>query len=121
MGLIREALEEHEVQGELLVVTDGERAIQMIRDIESQRVACPDLFIVDLNLPKKPGREVLECAHLSEKCRRSPIVVLSSSDSSRDREDALRLGVSRYISKPSRLDEVLGLGAIFKALLAGSP
>ena len=72
-------------------------------------------IIIDLNLPKKPGREVLERMRLSERCRYVPVVILSSSDAERDRADAARWAAS--IRKPSRLDEFLKLGAIFKAAL----
>ena len=119
-GLVRKALEENGIEGELTVLSDGKEAIQVIQKIESQQVPCPDLFILDLNLPKKPGREVLERVRQSEKCRETPVAVLTSSDSVRDREDAARLGASRYLRKPSRLEEFIGLGAIFKAMLAGS-
>jgi DNA-binding response OmpR family regulator len=58
-GIVREALEEHGVEGELTVLIDGEMAIQFVQDIDSQLLTSPDLIIVDLNLPRKPGREVL--------------------------------------------------------------
>jgi len=118
--LVREALEEHGVEGELLVATDGEIALRIVQDIEADVTSCPDLFIVDLNIPKKPGREVAKRVRQSERCKQSPLVILSSSDSLRDKEDARRLGVSEYLRKPSRLDEFLGLGAIFKAILGRS-
>lgn len=117
VGLVREALEEHGVEGELLVLNDGEEAIQVIENIAAMPANSPNLLIVDLNLPKKPGREVLEQVHLKWRSGRTPIVALSSSDSQRDRDDAFRLGVSRYIRKPSHLDEFVGLGAIFKEML----
>lgn len=120
VGLVREALEEHGVEGQLMVVTDGQQAIRVIEDIESQWVPCPNLFIIDLSLPKHPGREVLESLRRSPKCSQAPVAVLSSSDSQRDRKDADRLGVSRYIRKPSRLEEFIGLGAIFSEMLGGS-
>jgi DNA-binding response OmpR family regulator len=47
-----------------------------------------------------------------------PVVVLSSSDAERDKADAARLGASQYVRKPSRLDEFMKLGAIFKKVLA---
>ena len=119
-GLVREALEDYGVEGELLVLLDGEKAIQFIQNIDSQRLTCPDLFIVDLNLPKKPGREVLKCIRLSARCHQSPVVILSSSEAQQDIADAERLGVSRYIRKPLLLEEFIGLGATFKALLGGS-
>lgn len=118
--LVREALEEHGVEGELFVATDGEMAMKAIQDIEADLMNCPDLFIVDLNIPRKPGREVVERMRRSERCKQSPLVILSSSDSARDKEDARRLGVSEYLRKPSRLHEFLSLGAIFKGILGRS-
>ena len=115
--LVREALEEHGVEGELLVVRDGETALGLIQEIESEALKCPDLFIVDLNIPKKPGREVIEHMRQSATFDQALIAVLSSSASARDQEDARRLRVTRYIRKPSRLDEFLSLGAVFKAML----
>jgi CheY-like chemotaxis protein len=119
-GLVREALVEHGVEGELIVVTDGELAIQFLQDLESQPVPLPDLFIIDLNLPKRPGREVLERMREGVKCRRVPVVILTSSDAQRDRNDVEQLGIGRYILKPSRLDDFLALGAIFKSMMGDS-
>ena len=119
-GLVREALEEHGVEGELVVLTDGESAIRFIRALDAQSIACPDLVIIDLNLPKRPGRDVLECVRQSVWCGHVPVVILSSSDAKEDRAETLRLGASRYIRKPSRLEEFMSLGAIFKAMLEGS-
>lgn len=116
-GLVREALEEHGVQGELLVISDGDWAIRFIRALETQPRECPDLVIVDLNLPKRPGREVLEVMRQSEKCRDVSVVVLSSSDAPQDQADAFRLGATKYIRKPLRLDEFLKLGATFREIL----
>jgi CheY-like chemotaxis protein len=119
-GLVREALEEHGVEGELTVVIDGEAAIELIEDIDSQRLTCPDLIIVDLNLPKKPGREVLECIGRSLICRQAQVVILTSSDAYEDQQNAMRLGVSRYLRKPSRLGDFISLGAVFKAIIENS-
>ncbi len=116
-GLVRRALEEHGVEGELIVIEDGAKAIEFIQALDDQAAPCPNLAIVDLNLPKKPGREVLERMRLSDRCRHIPVVILSSSDAERDKADAVRLGASRYIRKPSNLDEFLNLGLIFKAAL----
>lgn len=115
--LVREALLEHEVEGELIVLTNGESAIEFFRSLDAQRAECPSLVILDLNLPKRHGLEVLEFARQSASCRRAPVVILSSSDSLEDRTGATRRGASRYIRKPSRLQEFMNLGAIFKAML----
>ncbi len=119
-GLVREGLQEHGVEGELIVVLDGEAAILFIQEIDSQAANCPHLIIVDLNLPKKPGREVLECIRRSVNCRGIPVAILTSSDAQEDRQDALRLGVSRYLRKPSSLHDFISLGALFKAMIESS-
>ena len=120
VGLVRKALEEHRVEGDLVVVADGETAIQLIEDLEAQLMECPNLAIVDLNLPRKSGRAVLERMRRTEICSAIPVVILSSSDAQQDRSDAERLGANRYVRKPSTLDEFLNLGAIFKATLSQS-
>jgi CheY-like chemotaxis protein len=117
-GLVRLALEEHGVEGELIIIPDGEIAISFIQALDIDGTRCPDLAIVDLNLPKKPGREVLERMRLSQRCRHIPVVILSSSDAQQDKADAARFGASQYIRKPSKLEEFLSLGLIFKAALA---
>jgi DNA-binding response OmpR family regulator len=118
--LIREALEQHGIDGELIVLSDGEAAVHFIESLDAQRAECPDLVILDLNLPKKTGREVLECVRQSVTCRRAPVAILSSSDTADDRAETTRLGASRYIRKPMRLREFLSLGAIFKTMLGRS-
>jgi chemotaxis family two-component system response regulator Rcp1 len=115
--LVRRALEEHGVEGEMAIFIDGENAIAFIEAMDSGSIACPDLVIIDLNLPKRPGREVLECMRLSERCSKVPVVILSSSDADEDKADAGRLGASCYLRKPLHLDEFLSLGAVFKATI----
>jgi chemotaxis family two-component system response regulator Rcp1 len=101
-------------------VLDGETAIQFIQEIDSQPLTCPDLIIVDWNLPKKPGRDVLECIRRSIICSEAPVAILTSSDAHEDKQDAMRLGASRYFKKPSRLSDFISLGAVFKAILESS-
>ena len=101
----------------MIVLSDGEKGIQFIQAVDAEPMECPHLVIVDLNLPKKSGREVLESMRRSQRCGHLPVIVLSSSDAQQDRNDADRLGASLYIRKPLRLDEFLSLGAIFKKIL----
>jgi DNA-binding response OmpR family regulator len=115
--LVREALLEHQVEGELIVLTNGETAIEFIRSLDAERAECPGLVILDLNLPKRHGLEVLEFVRQSASCHRAQVVILSSSDSLKDRSEATRLGASGYLRKPSRLQEFMSLGAVFKAML----
>ena len=119
--LVREALEEYRVIGELVVFHDGAKAIQFIDEVESGSGPCPDLMIVDLNLPKCPGREILESRNRSEILCNVPVIVLSSSDAVQDRAETSRLGASLYLRKPLRLDDFLRLGATFREMLGLPP
>ena len=115
--LVRKALEEYGVAGELTLLMDGEAAIRFVGHRDRALSRRPDLVIIDLNVPKKDGRLVLECVRNTEWCRTAPVVILSSSDAQQDRDDTARLGASRYIRKPSRLDDFLELGAIFGSIM----
>jgi DNA-binding response OmpR family regulator len=118
VNLIREALQEHGVEGELLVASDGDKAMRFIEALDAKpEIACPDLIIIDLNLPKTPGTEVLKRMRQLDRCRDVPVVILSSSDAAHDKANAAQLGASRYLRKPLRLQEFLSLGAVFKALM----
>jgi CheY-like chemotaxis protein len=115
--LVREALENSVIACELVVISNGERALQFIEGIDSGSGPCPQLAIVDLNLPKKTGAEVVKRMRASAKCKDVPVVVLTSSNNQIDRENAKRLGISRYIVKSGRLSEILKLGSVFRDLL----
>ena len=119
-SLVRKALETHNVQGEITVVTDGDSAIRFIDNVDSDIVECPDLAIIDLNLPKRSGLEVLEFLRRSAKCGKMPIVILSSSDAQTDKAEAARLRASLYIKKPMRLEQFLNVGAELRLMLGGS-
>jgi CheY-like chemotaxis protein len=117
--LVREALIEHEVNAELTLITDGERAIQFIAQLQNSDDPCPHLAIVDLKLPRRPGAEVLKALRQSEKCRTVHVIMLSSSNAQEDRDEASRLGATQYICKPSHLDEFMNLGKVFRNVLDG--
>lgn len=108
-GLVREALQEHGVTGELIVISDGDEAIGFIAALEAQPVPCPDLVIIDLNL--------LKAMRQSGKCGRATTLIFSSSDVESDKIEAKRLGANRYLRKPLRLEEFFNLGAVFREML----
>lgn len=114
---MREALEAHGVEGELIIVGDGDKAVRYIHSFDITERECPDLVIIDLNLPKRPGREVLQTLRRSIKCRTAVAVILSSSDAQQDRAESMALGASHYIRKPILLREFLNLGAVLKTML----
>lgn len=116
--LIREALKEHGVKCPIRLASDGKDVLRMISPQESPAEA-PDfgLIILDLNLPRHDGIEILQRLRQNERFAHVPVVVLTSSDSPRDRLMATQLGAARFLRKPSNLEQFLSLGAVFKELL----
>jgi DNA-binding response OmpR family regulator len=100
------------------VVYDGEKAIRFIENAEKDESApCPKLLLLDLNLPRKNGIEILERLRRSDKCGNIPVIVVTSSDSQQDRDDAARLGATRYFRKPHDFDEFVKLGEVVRQVL----
>lgn len=117
VSLIRLALAERGVALEVVVQADGEKAMEFLGEVDAGRRECPALVVLDLNLPRIGGREVLERIRCSPACGRIPVVVFSSSDSARDRHEAEGLGASLYLKKPSNLDDFLAVGTLLKGLI----
>lgn len=118
--LIREALKEHGVECSLQVAADGKEVLSLISGDEP---GAEDfgLIILDLNLPRHDGIEILERLRESTRLAHVPVVVLTSSDSPQDRLVATHLGARRYLRKPSSLEQFLDLGAVFRDLLSQKP
>jgi two-component system, chemotaxis family, response regulator Rcp1 len=118
--LVAEALAEAALECGLSIVRDGLQAIAFIERLDADpSTRCPDLVLLDLNLPKVGGVEVLCRVRLSPRCRDAKVVVISSSDTPVDRERSLRLGASEYFHKPSSLKQFMELGPKVRALLEG--
>jgi CheY-like chemotaxis protein len=116
--LIREALEEHGLRGPLSILGDGEKAINMIDRVQADSHApCPDLVILDLNLPKVSGHEILKHLRSSNRWNDVPVVILSSSNAPQDRQSTLELGATGYIRKPSSFDEFLAIGGTLRSII----
>ncbi|MGH9627809.1 MAG: response regulator [Bryobacteraceae bacterium] len=108
--LMREALGEGEVENELSVVENGEEALAFLhRKGRFDRAPRPDLIFLDLNLPKKDGREVLAEVKQDESLRRIPVVVLTTSEAERDVVKAYDLHANCYVKKPVDLDKFLSV------------
>jgi two-component system, chemotaxis family, response regulator Rcp1 len=108
--LTREALREAEVAVDLVAVPDGEQALAFLRNQEPHRDAVrPDLILLDLNLPKKNGLEVLEEIKGDPELRRTPVIMLTTSSSARDITACYDRGVNCYVVKPLELDDFTGL------------
>lgn len=120
--LLREALSLEGSEVEMLVVSDGEQALEYVRRRGSHRDALiPDLVVLDLNLPKSDGTDVLRCIRQTEAYARVPVVILTSSDSQRDRKTIEGLGANSFITKPSDLDAFMALGRILMGFIGQAP
>lgn len=106
--LTQEALKEAKVSNRMNVVVDGEEALQYVRRQGRFNDAVrPDLILLDLNLPKKDGREVLTEIKSDPQLRSIPIVVLTTSNAELDIMRAYDLHANCYITKPVDLDQFL--------------
>lgn len=116
--LVREALREHGVETAVRVASDGAEVLRIISCAQSAADAQNlGLIILDLNLPRHDGSEILQRLRETTALAHVPVVILTSSDSPRDRLAASQFGAACYLRKPSCLEEFLSLGAVFKDLL----
>jgi DNA-binding response OmpR family regulator len=114
VSLIELALSEEQVGLKVVVQPDGEKAIQFVAEVNAGKIRHPALVVLDLNLPRIDGRDVLQRIREGEAWRTVPVIVFSSSDSARDREVTVSLGATMYLRKPSNLDEFLQVGKLLK-------
>ena len=99
--LTQEVLKEAKVINSLAVARDGEEALRRVRKEGGHRDdPRPDLILLDLNLPRKDGREVLRELKEDRELRRIPVVVLTTSAEERDIVASYSLGVNSYVVKP---------------------
>ena len=99
--MTREAFAEHTVNNKLTVVSDGEEALAYLRRQGAYRSAArPDLILLDLNLPRRDGREVLAEIKTDEALRPIPVVVLTTSSSEEDILSSYQLHANAYVTKP---------------------
>lgn len=108
--LTREALKEGKVLNHLHVVEDGEDAVRFLRrEGEFDGAVRPDLVLLDLNLPRKSGHEVLEEIKSDTDLRRIPVVVLTSSEAETDIARSYDRYANAYITKPVDLDQFISV------------
>jgi DNA-binding response OmpR family regulator len=116
--LIRKMLRHHEIQSEVVAIRDGEAALDYLGRYDSPTFPpVPELVILDLNLPKIHGTAVLQYIRSNPSMQQVPVVVLSSSDTISERQNALNLGANDYIAKPQDLEAFLEIGGTIKRLL----
>lgn len=118
--LLEEALREHDLSCQLHVVADGTELMRFLDSIGREDGSpCPKLVILDWYLPLGGGPELVASVSRHSACADLPVLVLSSSASAKDREQALRSGAHEYLQKPTGLDEFLTIGGIIRQMLGG--
>ncbi len=99
--LVRLALDENKIRTDLHVVKDGVEAMEFVRKIGAYADAPrPDVILLDLNLPRKDGREVLAEIKSDDDLKRIPVVVLTTSTQDEDVLKAYNLNANCYVTKP---------------------
>jgi CheY-like chemotaxis protein len=108
--LTQEALKEGRVMVNLTVAADGVEAMEILHRMgpHAGKVR-PDLILLDLNLPRKNGREVLEEIKADEELRRIPVIIMTTSKAEQDIHKAYNLNANCYVTKPVDLDEFLNV------------
>lgn len=106
--LTRIALERCRIRNQLFVVDDGEKALQFLRgEGEYADATAPDLILLDINLPRVNGLEVLKEVKEDEHLRKIPIIMLTSSVREQDIADAYGYHANSYITKPASLPQLI--------------
>ena len=102
--LTREAFKNCELKNNIRVATDGEKALQMLLQLAPyEQQPLPDLILLDLNLPKKDGRELLDDIKDNDRLKQIPIIILTSSNADTDILKTYKLHTNNYIVKPVNL------------------
>jgi CheY-like chemotaxis protein len=115
--LINEALEENQLNTRLYIVSDGEELLDYLnrrgKYEDSQKWPMPSLILLDLNMPRKDGREALREIKADPKLRHIPVVALTTSKAEEDIANTYDSGISGYITKPISFT---GLRDVMKAI-----
>ncbi|GAA3965648.1 response regulator [Thermobifida alba] len=106
--MTREAFAEHKVGNRLHVVSDGVEALRFLRrEGEYAQAPRPHLVLLDLNLPRKDGREVLQEIKQDEDLARIPVVVLTTSEAEEDIIRSYQLHANAYVTKPVDFEQFI--------------
>ena len=120
--LIRWVLTAHALAHELQVIDNGDRAIDYVNQLaHEERRRSPTIMLLDLNLPQRDGREILQRVKAIPHGSDVRVVVVTSSNNAADRQETLALGADAYFVKPYHLTEFMQLGDLIKSLACGEP
>jgi two-component system response regulator len=94
------ALQRNNIYNEVVVATDGEQAVNVLLPADGTSPLAPALILLDVNLPKLSGLEVLQRIRADPRSRTLPVVVLTTSNEERDIMESYRLGANSFVRKP---------------------
>ena len=115
---MQETLSASNINAEVLLLEDGEQALELLTRLETDVHAnCPDLILLDINLPRTDGFQVLARLRKNNHCANVAVIVMTSSAAQEDRAEAMRLRAQAYFQKPNDYNEFLKLGALIKVAL----
>jgi len=120
--LIRWVLQAHELAYELQVIDNADHALEYVNQLAyKERYRSPTIMLLDLNLPQRGGREILQRVKAIPHGSDIRVVVVTSSNNPTDRRETLALGADAYFVKPYHLNEFMQLGDLIKNLVFGNP
>ena len=119
--LVEEALAHHRIDARLTCHRDGEGMLRHIESVDRGELPCPDIVLLDLNLPRHNGKSLLARLRQSSVCGHVPVVIVTSSRAEEDREAIRLLGASAYFHKSMDLEETMKLGEIVLQLTGAEP
>ncbi len=114
--LVKRALDYYRIEYELSLAKNGEEAISLVQKAEEGELSV-DLMLVDLNLPRYDGGQIVVAARSSKTLGNTPIIVLTSSDSPHDRRRLCALGASMYFHKPADLSAFMEVGKLVREVI----
>src|SRR5215468_2347511 len=98
--IIRKAVASAQINADLHVVYDGSAATEFFDTVDADATAaCPDLVLLDMNIPKKNGNDVLRHVRVSKRCHDANVLIVSSSDAPREQSAVVSLGIVGYFKK----------------------
>jgi chemotaxis family two-component system response regulator Rcp1 len=116
--LIRQALKKSKIDAQIHVTDDGEKTVRFFEEADAHVTApCPDIVLLDLNLPRYKGSDILRRLRASARCKDALVLIVTSSDSQRDRDEIDAIGANGYFRKPSDFSEFMKLGPLVHDLL----
>ena len=117
--LIKRAVEGTKIPFDFYFARDGQQAVQFFDQAEADPTKpCPDVVILDINLPKKQGGDVLKYMRSRPRCAQARVIVVSTSDSDSDRELMKELGAVGYFRKPTEFGEFMRLGDLVRGVFS---